>query len=459
VNIIIKQAGLYLWRKFEKDVWRTVKLILDDRFNYSREFYEKCEQTLDTALRNVPHYRKFKSAADVFCSLEERFAALPPLTKEDMRNSFPKGLMPEGKNLTDGLLKDEVEYTFTSGTTSEKVVNIWNQDWWKRSEAASWKLNSKLSLLEYPQKQCKLASSLNVGISCEEDLPVSHRILGDTLYLNEKTSILQWQERHLKRMVNELNEYRPVILEANPSLLARLAYWIADTGTTVFSPKVIVFTFEFPSAIHLLAIRKVFSSDFVSSYGSTETGFVMEQCENGLMHQNTDFCRIDFVPFKPEYGLNDLGRIFVTSFDNAWNYIIKFDVGDIIRLNDDKSCVCGRSEGIIAKAVEGRVSNLTFDLKGIPVTTKMLDDSLSDISCIRDYHLEQTDKSTYKIEAMLSPDGNGRKAAEYIKEVLEKIYGNGNFLVNVVDDILPGPAGKFRRTQANFDFGEGKLFL
>ena len=435
-------------------------MIFADRFHYSQDFYEKSKSLLDMAFEHVPLYKEWKQFdPGEGASVDERFAALPILTKAAIRSAFPSGLMPDYKDLHEGLSKDEIEYTFTSGTTSEKVINIWDQDWWNRSEAASWKLNRNMAALHHPQKQAKLASSLNVGISCEEDLPMEHRILGDTLYLNEKTSLIQWQPRHFKRIVSELNLYKPIVLEANPSLLARLAYWIMDNGAKVFSPQVIVFTYEFPSAIHLAALKKVFSSAFVSSYGSTETGFVMQQCEEGLLHQNTAFCRIDFEPLKPQFGGPELGRIFVSTFDNPWNCVIRFDVGDLIRLHSDGNCGCKSADGLIAEAVEGRVSNATFGVDGNLVTTKMLDDALAAAGGIRDYHLEQNNASCYHLQVMLEPGEKPKTAEDRLRSVLEHVYGQrGSYGIEIMDAIFPGPAGKFKRTQANFSFDEDELF-
>ena len=435
-------------------------MTLENRFHYTDEFRKKCEDRLNMALHHVPLYqewRQFDLGGAV--SLDERFDALPVLTKADMRAHFPLGLMPEGKDLNDGLLNEQIQYTYTSGTTAEKVVNIWDQDWWDRSEAASWKLNATLAALPYPQKQAKLASALNVGIVCEEDLPMSHRILGNTLYLNEKTSIQQWQPRHLKRMAEEMNSYQPVIVEANPSLLARLCYYVMDNGLQIFSPKAFVFTFEFPSAVHLAAIQNVFTSALVSSYGSTETGFVMEQCENGLLHQNTEFCRIDFEPLKARFGGPDLGRIFVTTFDNPWNCVIRFDVGDLVRLHRDGTCGCAKHDGMVVDAVEGRTSNVTFTTAGGLVTTKMLDDGIASIDGLRDYHFEQLDKTRYLLQVMLSPGSSAKTAEDELQSALGNVYGDdGNFTIQILDNILPGPAGKFRRTQANFKFDESGLF-
>ena len=137
------------------------------------------ERLLCKALQDVPFYRDNWSPLDPGTDhpAEERFAAMPALTKADLRASFPRGLVPEQADVEQGLRDNEIEYSFTSGTTGEKVVNLWNQDWWHASELASWKLNPHLAKLRYPPRQATLASSLNVGISCEEDLPTDHRIM------------------------------------------------------------------------------------------------------------------------------------------------------------------------------------------------------------------------------------------------------------------------------------------
>ena len=155
--------------------------------------YERNSQDLlNQAMAEVPFYKEHWSQYDPgsACPADERYAALPVLTKSDMRASFPDGLVPYGTDVEQGLKDNQIEYTFTSGTTGDKVINLWNQDWWHASEMASWKLNSNLAKLSYLPRQATLASSLNVGISCEEDLPMDHRIMGNLLYLNEKANIM-----------------------------------------------------------------------------------------------------------------------------------------------------------------------------------------------------------------------------------------------------------------------------
>ena len=433
-------------------------MILADRYDYPAEFHKNSLEALETALNTASAYKNWKEHdPGVGAPLDVRYDSIPKLTKQMMRDNFPYGLVPGHRCLEDGLLRDEIEYTFTSGTTGERVINVWDQTWWDRAEAASWKLNAHTAGLDYPQREAKLASSLNVGICCEEDLPMKSRIVGNKLYLNEKINIIQWQPRHYKRMAQELASFRPVILEANPSLLARLSFWAIDEGVEMYSPSAIVFTYEFSSQIHLAAINKVFKSPLVSSYGTTETGFVMEECEKGFLHQNVDFCRIDFYPLKDKFGKPDVGRILVTTFGNPWNSVVKFDVGDLVRLHPAGECVCGRKHGLIAQAIEGRASNATFTTSGGLVTTMDLDTTLSRIRGIRDYHLEQNSEKEYELQLMA--ENEARDAPEESRHALESLYGrDGEYSIKILKNILPGPAGKFRRTQANFNFDVEGLF-
>jgi phenylacetate-coenzyme A ligase PaaK-like adenylate-forming protein len=432
---------------------------LADRYTYPEDYHKNSLEALETALGTVPAYRGWKKLdPGPGTSVGARYDAMPELTKEMMRDHFPFGLVQDHRDAEEALEKGAIEYTYTSGSTSERVVNLWDQSWWDSAESSSWKLNAHLARLPYPQKEAKLASSLNFGISCEEDLPMEYRLMGRRLFLNEKINMLQWQRRHFARMARELGLYRPAILEANPSLLARLAFWALDEGVELWSPAVIVFTYEIASKIHLRAIRSVFSSPLVSSYGTTETGFVLEECEEGHLHQNTEFCRIDFYPLKDRFGGPELGRILVTTFGNPWNSIVRFDTGDLIRLHPSGECACGRSGGLIAKAVEGRLTNSTFTTEGALVTTAALDDVLSQIPELRDYHLEQHSRTRYELQLMLK--GSTPEALDRTRAALEELYGrDGEYELKVVKNLYPGPAGKFRRTQANFDFDQKGLFL
>ena len=416
-------------------------------------YQRKSAELLDRALAEVPFYRDNWRAYDPGPErpAAERFAALPVLTKADLRAGFPGGFVPAGADVERGLDAGEIEYSFTSGTTGERVVNLWNETWWRASERASWKLHPALARLSFPPRQATLASAQNVGITCEEDLPMDHRIMGNLLYLNEKPSLLCWRGAHIERIARELAEWRPTVLEANPSLLARCCWYWLDHDIPVCSPDAITFTYELPSEVSLSAIRQVFRSPLVNSYGSTETGFVMDTDGDGVYRQNADFCRIDFLPLKPQFGGPDLGRIAVSAFGNPWTQILRFDVGDLVRAAEKEP---GRFS---AETIEGRASCCTFGAAGNLVTTAAADRAAARIPGIRDYDLVQTAKNAYALSLMGTFAGDEARAARDGKEMLAGLYGGGSFDVRIVKDLLPGPAGKYRRTRTQFGYDDWAL--
>lgn len=426
---------------------------------FSEKYYQRSHKALTTALESVPAYRSWRMIdPGNGRTIDERYSALPELTKQDIREHFPHDLVPDNRDVAKGLEQGEIEYVETSGTTSEKVTNVWHQEWWDMSEASSWKLNIHTAHLNHNHREAQLASSLSVGFRSDADIPMHSRILNDRLlFLNEKISPQQWNSYHFKRIIRELNEFKPAILEANPSYLARFACWAIDNNARVYLPDVILFTYELPSALQIKSIRKIFPVPFASSYGTTETGYVFMQCEHGTFHQNTDFCRVDFEPLKDKHGGHYVGRILVTIFNNKWTSLLRFDVGDLVRLSEDGFCPCGRSEGFMLSAIEGRVANATFTTSGRLVTNKEVDDIFVKVNGIRDYKVEQNSPTQYNIKIVSNCDKN--TAEKDTMQTMQLLYGiNAEVKIFHCTDIEPEASGKYRRTKTNFTFDEKELF-
>ena len=428
---------------------------------FSPEYHKYSLNLLEMALKELPAYRSWRAfdPGDRH-PVDARYAAMPALTKKDIRDHFPDGFVPPGRDVKQGLQSGEIEFVKTSGTSDVSVTNIWNQKWWDGSERSSWRLNSHTArLAAVTLTEAILANPLNVGfVSNDADLPMEKRRLARFLYLNEKSDPALWTPALMDRMSDELAEFRPVILEANPSLLAKLCRYLAGCGKKVFQPDLIVFTYEYPSVLHYRQIRRVFASPTASSYGSTETGYVFMQCEEGKFHQNSESCRVDFQPLKPRHGGHEIGRILVTPFDNPWYRIIRFDVGDLVRLDQGGACPCGRNSGIILSAIEGRMAAVTLTLTGRLVTLRELDNVIGGISGIDEYALGQTDKDSYDL-AIVSQVKDKKALAGKAGALLRRLYGDGaKISVRYEDAISPDSTGKYRLAKADFPLN-GEDFL
>jgi phenylacetate-coenzyme A ligase PaaK-like adenylate-forming protein len=424
---------------------------LKSRCQYPQEYYSRSSSFLDRALEQVAVYRGWRTldpgpGYPVDC----RFAAMPALTKKDLRENFPRGLMPSSMDLDRGIASGEIQIVETSGTTDDKVTNIWNQQWWDASEKASWKLNSWMEKIATGEhREAILVNPRNVGfISDSVDLSMEKRRLSRFLYLNEKTDPLSWPQGHMDRMIEELNLFKPDVFEANPSYLARLCRYIATHRKKVFQPGIIVFTYEYPTIWHYQQIGRVFTSPMVSSYGTTETGYVFVQCEQGCLHQNSEFCRVDFQPFKAEFGGFLTGRILVTPFNNPWSYILRFDTGDLVTIKEDCRCACGREGGLILASIEGRRVNLTLTCEGQPVTLHKLDSAISVLKDVEEFQLVQNGQTYYEL-ALVSRRTDKARLIEEARQIVAGVYGDkANVAVTLKTAIAPESSGKYLYAKA-----------
>jgi phenylacetate-coenzyme A ligase PaaK-like adenylate-forming protein len=254
----------------------------------------------------------------------------------------------------------------------------------------------------------------------------------------------------MERMISELAEFKPDIIEANPSLLAKLCRYVTSRGYSVYQPKAIVLTYEYPTFFHYKQFSKVFSCPTVSSYGSTELGYVFEECECGRLHQNTEFCRVDLQPLAPEQAEPDVFRILTTTFNNPWYYLIRFDVSDMVRVDTSGKCPCGRDDGIIVSDIEGRAMNSTVSMTGKLITPFMLDKAISVLENVDEYRLDQDTPKDYLLR-LVSERPDKEAVTKEATSILNKLYGkDANVTVVYEKAITPETSGKYRLSRANF---------
>jgi phenylacetate-CoA ligase len=411
----------------------------------SRLYERRCRDTLEAALGRTPLYESWRSFDPGDSRpLDERYRSLPALTKADIRAHFPHGLVPAGMDLAAGLASGEVSYVRTSGTADEALTNIWNQAWWDASERASWALNAVAAQAATgTHREAILASALSVGPRSEgEQLPRERRMLGRFLFLNEYAFTSEWPEGHERRILEELGEFHPDVLEANPSLLARLARFAERAEVDVFQPRLITITYEFPSRVQLRAIQRVFRSPVASSYGSTEAGYVFMQCEHGRLHQNTEFCRVDLQPLADGPGARGVGRLLVTTFGNPWFPLLRFEIGDIGRPSS-APCPCGRDLGMTLSAIEGRLVSVCIGAGGRMITHGQIDDALGTVEGIAQYRLVQETAGSV-LFSFVGESEQGKRTATESSAALRGLFGPGIAVsVNEVSLIPPERSGKF----------------
>jgi phenylacetate-CoA ligase len=421
--------------------------------SYTPEYRACAKAALEAALANVPAYRAWRDRdrgppADIFA----RYQAMPVLTKADLREGQPAEFVPDGRDLAAALARGEVELVQTSGSTSDAVTNVWCQEWWDASEASSWKLHAATASARLGNhREAILASPRCVGFASDAGyLTTEQRTLGHYLFLNEKIDPAQWSPSLCDRMIEELGRFEPTVLEANPSFLSVLCRHAIKYNRRVYRPAVVTLTYENPSLIHLRHVRRVFQCPVVSSYGATESGYVFMECEAGRLHQNVDHCHVDFQPLADRHGGPRVGRILVSTFKNPWRALIRFDMGDLVRLAAEP-CPCGRHEGLTLEAIEGRVANATLSLAGRLVTQREVDAAVASVDGIDQYEVVQTDATTISVRTV-SDAGDARTIERQLRASLRRRYGPAvTITTSQVQALSPVMGVKYRLSRAEFD--------
>ncbi|MCK9377949.1 MAG: hypothetical protein M0P73_17645 [Syntrophobacterales bacterium] len=323
------------------------------------------------------------------------------------------------------------------------MTNLWNQRWWDCSDRQSWSHNGAMSrVCTGDHREAILTSALNVGfLSDGPEFVFEERRLDRLLFLNERSTPSLWTPQTIVRMASDLKRFDAPVLEANPSYLARFAREAVRLGLQVYQPQVIVFTYENPSLVHRREIRRVFGAPMVSSYGTTETGYVLIECERGLHHLNSESCRVDFVPLPG--GDPQTGSLRITPFGNEWLSLLRFDPGDLVHLDRSGLCPCGRKSEILVSSMEGRTKSLTWTMDGRPVTQGELDRWLATETSLVTYQLVQEGEARYILSVVLEEcEGNG--APDRLRDALRGLYGmTAEIRLEVCRELVPEASGKF----------------
>jgi phenylacetate-coenzyme A ligase PaaK-like adenylate-forming protein len=429
---------------------------------FSANYYKLSTTALETALHHVAAYKNWQAFdPGSSTSIDARFRAMPTISKQDLRAHTWRNFIPTGMDIDAALKTGTIELVQTSGTTAEQVLNVWYQSWWDAAEAASWRYNSCTAALKLGNhREAILTSPMNTGILAKNGLlTMEERSCGRFLYLNEKINPSLWDDQLFERIIRELEIFQPIVLEANPSYLAKVARYAYRHNLSVFQPPVIIFSYENPGILARKHIAKVFHAPLISSYGATEAGYVLMECEQGKLHQVSSSCRIDIEFMRPEYGHPHVGRLLLTTLTNPWRSLIKFDVGDLVQIDPAGICACGRNDGYICKEFAGRTVNLTYMTSGFPVTTAMVESIINNVESVAEYQVLQRE-GIYNVNIVLDEEDNAsRVLREEIIEGLLPLYGQDAVInVHFVKEIETEPSGKYRLTRSDIPLNIERLF-
>jgi phenylacetate-CoA ligase len=159
--------------------------------------------------------------------------------------------------------------------------------------------------------------------------------------------------------------------------LAALCRHAVERGTKLYPPSFVTLTYEqITHAAKRAIARALPSTPLFSLYGATEAGVLFMECTAGRLHHNSRHSHIELIPVEADGEW--LGRVVVTTLGRMWMPLLRYDVGDLVRVVAGP-CPCGRAEdGYLLARVEGRSNDALVAADQTLLSPAQLDDIVDD---------------------------------------------------------------------------------
>ena len=346
---------------------------------------------------NVPYYKKLMDEKGVTpddIKGTEDLHKLPFLTKADLRDAYPYGLLAKP-------LSDCVRIQSTSGTTGKRVVAFYTQndiDLWEdccaRAIVAAGGTNEDVCQVAYGYGLFTGGPGLNGG---------SHKVGCLTLPMSSGNT---------ERQIQFMRDLEATIICCTPSYAAYIGETLHEMGLGPddIKLKAGIFGAEPWTEEMRQEIQKSLGIKAYDIYGLTETsgpGVAFECEEQTGMHINEDHFIAEII--NPDTGEvlpeGSKGELVFTSITKEAFPLLRYRTRDICVLSREK-CSCGRTLVKMCKPM-GRSDDMLI-IKGVNVFPSQIESVLLKMSNVTPNYLIVVDrvgnKDTFEIQVELSPE-------------------------------------------------------
>ena len=251
----------------------------------------------------------------------------------------------------------------------------------------------------------------------------------------------------------QLAEAKPAVITGHPSCLRLVAERIRQEARDV-RPRLVVCRGEVLDSSTRLMLSQVFGCRVADYYSCDEAGNIAWECPDrpGVLHVNSDGCIVEIVDetgqVLPE---GREGRVVLTNLYNRTMPFLRYSLGDRAAvLSYEDRCVCGFA-GTSLSPIAGREMQFFPMADGTKVSARAIATILNrGIRAIRQdyvvdgYQVVQDDVAFVRVR-LCSQQELPQEILAGMSQAMEKLSAGLCCTVQVVDELRPGPSGKFQR--------------
>jgi phenylacetate-CoA ligase len=337
--------------------------------------------------------------SETFRSEVELLRTFPLITKNEIRDDFPRNFLGPKAEL-DALTEDQsIEVEHTSGTSEDRTPLLLPRGWWAEQERRALVLNplvAKVFLEEPGARRVTITSPICSSEICYSGVPSrDERTIGNNLFLSLSRFPFLWSQRELARMASESVEWQPKFLDVDPVYGVVFALYCERHNVRLPSLAFIICSYEYVSVAHRRILERVFGVPVFDLYGSTETGHLLMEHAAGLMRPSLQTAILELID-EDERGI---GELVVTTLSNDVMPLIRYRIADLVQKLELPFGT--------RYVLHGRVAD-AFRTRQHRVTTRQVDNCFDGLSGIAHYQLHERTPGPWVLRYV--PDGIGPSA-------------------------------------------------
>jgi phenylacetate-CoA ligase len=242
---------------------------------------------------------------------------------------------------------------------------------------------------------------------------------------------------NLPAYVAELRRRKPPWLHGYPSLLSLLAGHVLENGVDFGYPiRWITIGAENLLPQQAAVIERAFGVRPRQHYGMAEAVANFSECDQGRLHVDEDFAAVEFVPIGGRQF-----RVVGTNLTNPVTPLIRYDVLDVVTIDDETECSCGRP-GRIVSSVDGRHEDYVVLSDGARLGR--MDHIFKDMIRIREAQIRQEQAGEFTIAIVKGRGFSADDEERVALEVSKRVGNRARFSIDYVESLPRTRTGKLR---------------
>ncbi|TCI64299.1 phenylacetate--CoA ligase family protein [Exiguobacterium sp. SH3S1] len=248
-------------------------------------------------------------------------------------------------------------------------------------------------------------------------------------------SLFHLTEANIPHYIEELNRFKPIVLDSAPSAMIELASYIKAHNIKLDFQLIALFpTSETITAFGRSLLEEAFNAPVFDQYASSEGAPILSECSYGRMHLHHETGVIE------PYGED--GEILVTSFTTHGTPLVRYRIGDRMKFGEG-TCPCGQG-GTYVESIEGRQTNFIVTPKGLKVYEGDLTTIVSELpNSVIQVQFRQFDLHHIEMRYIKDPNRFTSSHEQVLRRGLKELVGDGvEITLTPVNQIPRGPNGK-----------------